>query len=1160
MSELRSFFSRPGAALGNLQYGLSPAVQTLHDPEKLPPHMRKTVAERLGVEGLWGGLLNTLSDPLTAMAVITSFILPLPTVSNLKKLGQKFKGFEKAGKNRMSTMHWIQSGHSFMFNTPIAEVFDELLTTDLGFRGKFANRAGELVNKYVKAKGRKWNELDDVLLGAWLDGLHKGKPSGFSDKIRGRAMLKADGAWTKDKDFLELAKGFRKVYDDVYAEVFMNPESRASLRTALKKSHEKSLKQWKEVERARLRAEGKTGPEATEIIRQKLAQTLEPGSKEWVAWFDEKVASKRKDYFNRIMSKRDPTGTNSREFLRFLEEEDALRAGGEVQQYVEQALYGRFGNRAGASGPNPPSWTQQRKGRMLPHVDDMKILHDAGLLDERAYQDYRQLVRKNNYGPEALNGGARDPIGMYTLGASNASATYIHEYGKLAGWTLKGHGERLMSLYHQLDPNRPEHKAIKKAMEDLYIPAALGRTTKKAYERQAIWMDRIEQASQIFGSDISKKLLGEKRAAALQKRVLDSVGVPILDPVTRRVSNWLYTSTLGGNLSSAFRNMFQLILTTGPVLGPEAMVAGTHSYMKKMGTFLDEFKNTKNSDKAFEKAFPEYARAGIPGSVVLDDSFYSLKEAMEQGTFHGLRGKVWSPVRDALMFPFSLSEKSVRAITFEGARLKALKEFSKMDKHLLRAELAPIEKVRGLKPGTMKSEEGAIWLAGKITQDTQFLSGPLNTPKAFANLGPLTRQLAHFPSRYLEYLTTAGPRMLRPTHYRNPLNGFQKQAFEKGLGPEWAGAASFLSRAYLWSDLTSAAFMEVSKGLGIGDGINMDQSLMPGAVPGMGRGPFGIFPFQPPAWAIGGSIAKDLSEGEFNETRYALPLMVPGGVAAARAIGAVPTRGAQEAARFLNRKYVDYDTPGPDGSYATYNGQGTFLGYLQPTDIMLMGSGVLEGGSKLQTIQESQQFLMKNREQIINSKRQFIEALVRGNYDTMNKTDAQFQSVYGASIRNFVSESDIERAQDRRTIGGIEKVLDTIPTYMRPMYLQAIETVMQSNPDLVGVDPAAFNQWSGMTSKQRTPWRHRPAIVNGSPYPGTAKLMHQMRNGGDNSDTGVGMGNNGGNSFNPNMGPFSQFNPYARSRAAQGGDRSVQERQGFRPTFQSFTNLNGFGG
>lgn len=1153
MSELRSIFSRPGAALGNLQYGLSPAYQTLRDPEKLPPHMRQTVAERLGVEGLWGGLLNTLSDPLTAVAVITSVILPLPTVANLQKLEQKFAGYAKTGKHGMSPFHPIQSGHSFFKNTPIGEVLDELMAADVNFKSKFANRAADLVNEYQKAKGRNWSKVDDVLLGAWLDGLHLGAPSGFKDKIRG-ALLK-QGDWAKDKDFLRMAKGFRGVYDDVYKEIFLNPEARTSIKSALQKSHERALKDWKAVERERLLSEGMTGPEATQAIRQKLEKTLVPGSDEWTKWFDEKIAPRRKNYFNRVLSKRDPTGVNSKAFAEFLTAEDALRSGGEIQKYVDSALMGRMNQKYGMSGGKVPGFVMQRKGRMLPHSDDLAVLAEAGLLNERAYGDYQALIRKHNWGPETSGiVTSRDPIGMYTLGASQASATYIHEFGKLGAWTLKGHGQRLMSLYEQLDPMKPEHKALRKALEELYIPAVLGKTTKKAFERQAIWIDRIEGAARVFDSDMSKTLLGEKRAAALRDRVLNSAGTPILDPVTRRISNYLYTSTLGGNLSSAFRNMFQLVLTTGPVLGPQALGAGVASYTKRMGTFMDEMLKTKNSDKAFAKAFPEYMKAGIPGSVILDDSFYQLKEALEQGQMHGLRGKYWSPVRDALMFPFSLSEKSVRAITFEGARWKAMRELNSMDKGLLRKTLEPIEKIRGERVGSMGVGDAAIWLAGKTVQDTQFLSGPMNTPKGFMNLGPLIRQMSQFPSRYFEELTSAGPRRLRPEMWRNPFKGFELTQFEGGLGPKWAGYASYLSRAYLWSDLTSAAFMEIGKGMGLGEGIDMDQSLIPGALPSFKPGPLGVFPFQPPALSIAAGAISDVASGEFDETRYSLPLLMPGGVAGARAVGTIPTRGAQEVARFLNRRYVDYETPGPDGSYAVYNGKGSFQGYLQPSDIFLMGSGLLEKGSKIQSIQEMQQVLMKNRENIIQNKQQYIDALMRGNYDVMNQIDRNHQQFFGSSVRNLISENDIKRAQERRTIGGIEKVLDTIPTYLRPMYLQAMQTALEGNPDLLGVEPGAFNQWTGGTSHSRNTWRFRPTQYQGTPYPtqNRAQIMRTMRDGG----AGVGAQGQGAGT---NMGPFSRFNPYARSREGQAGDRSMQERQGMRPAFQSFTDLSTFG-
>jgi hypothetical protein len=532
----------------------------------------------------------------------------------------------------------------------------------------------------------------------------------------------------------------------------------------------------------------------------------------------------------------------------------------------------------------------KRHGRMLPAVKDLEAVGEYA--NPVALGKVKDTLAKANARFVETKGRVR-PIFEYSMDAPQVTAEYIRQMANTHAWTMKtikdpitgktnGLGESLVEWYFRYaneksaiyDPLRADMLGAK------LIPMALGRMTPKAAMRAMSWSNSLVRYSDWLETPVVKAVLPKEARGTMQKWLLDGADQFAMAPASRAIAGYLYLSTLGGNPAAAARNLFQIALTTGPLVGKNYVWKGMTAALNQPAKYFDlRFGKGLPHTQAFSRAFDRYFRAGLPKSPIFEETVGNLLA----GTYDQV-AKAGVPLKasgaatatqkgkQALMSLFGASEHAVRLVSFEAAMAKGAAE--------------------GL------SLEASIPLARQVVQETQFVAGVAGLPNVLMGRAPLTRQLMQFPLRLLEFTTNVALRAGSGT---------------KALGEAWGPMAGMnpgtFARMYIWSDLIAEVGTHVF-------GTDLDQSLLSGALPTFRTsGALAPLPIVPPAISVAMAPFMDIARGDvgFEETRRIAPLLMPGGVGLARAVGSMPIPGGEEAARFLMRRYVDYDKQTSDG-------------------------------------------------------------------------------------------------------------------------------------------------------------------------------------------------------------------------------------------------------
>ncbi|MBV6343112.1 hypothetical protein HWQ67_16140 [Candidatus Magnetobacterium casensis] len=741
-----------------------------------------------------------------------------------------------------------------------------------------------------------------------------------------------------------------------------------------------------------------------------------------------------------------PDGSDLREFLTRVEDfmphypvvgtrntrqilEMVLSRGGQKIDIADPYFGGLLEQMVAVASPS----VMRREGAMLPRLEHLEKIKEY--LKLGAYEKVAQKLQESHL-RAFESGGKYRPILEYSMRGDQTLSSYVKGIAATEAWTLRGNGAKLLNAYTKfMAPGGDKVRA--EMLRSTIIPTALGRWTPEQAARQLRWSNKVVEVADWLETPTAK-LIPEGARKTLRKWLMGSIETSAVNPLSRGIQGYLYLSTLGGNPAAAARNLFQIALTTGPLLGWRATARGIESSLKKAGSYFEARSQGFDHNKAFKMAFPHYFESGLPLSPIAEEAIGGMLsgnwERAVGSAMPGLQGagRTTDKVKSALMSMFGFSESAVRLTSFEAAMQKGLKE--------------------GL------TIQQAIPLARQVVQETQFVPGLSGMPHFLAKMGPLSRQLLQFPARYFGFMTGTALRAGSGT---------------KALGAKWgplAGAnPGTLARMYVWSDLIANVASQVV-------GTNLEQSLLMGAMPGFrGEGAFAPLPVVPPFFAIMGAPLKDLASGDFRfeETRRILPLTMPGGVGFSKLVGYLPIPGGPEVAKLLERKYVDYRAVTPDGRYPVYTAKGGLTGYMTIGQIVMQGLGIPEGGPAQQTEQALMKMLTSNRERIRDMKRGYIRAVMNSNVKEAEAIDRQFGELFPElkSIRKLISQEDFDRSHQRLEVTRLEQMLDTMPPAVRPMYAEALRTALLGvDPEILGLGEAGI---SGQmrTAKQRGPSR-----------------------------------------------------------------------------------------
>lgn len=666
----------------------------------------------------------------------------------------------------------------------------------------------------------------------------------------------------------------------------------------------------------------------------------------------------------------------------------------------------------GAAARATASSLVARYGKTIPNARQLRVLAEAGEISPKLADmvDAIQIARGSATAGPLLSHDLRivQALSHYTdsLGRAYVMRAYRDPHGvyrKGLGAYFK-HQVGVLATSSNLSNQRNAQLLM-----DTYLPALMGRSSVEQYSRGLEWGAMKNWTAKMLESPKVRSVVGPKVADRLTEMLHYGTGFATWHQAGGKIASWFYLTTLGFNPATAAQNLFQSILTTGAIVPSKHVLGALDETWTGFVKMQKMMRAGATEHEALAKVFPAFAKEGLEVEPLFAEAIHGAKEAMP-----GLLR----------------AEQAAGSLTRGGRSFaqKALGLFGMTERfnHLWAFNAAHRWAQSAAVPA---SEWGHV--AAKVTRLGQLWAGPFSIPSGLVNVPAPLRQFTTFPAKMLNFLALSAAGGV------------------PNLGPGGLFNPGTLGRAMLGS----MAAYEAGRGL-----LNTDlsSSLLFGAVPDpAARGPFAPLPVVPPTLAVGGAAALDFATGEFNELKRAWPLLVPGGIAAARAVpfvaGAVSPETAEVASGVTGRPRADYENIGPDGRIAVYSSEGSLIGRFSQVEIIRRALGL--GGEEAADEAALTKYLVRQRDMIRDYRRRYITATMEQDAEEAERIDLAYQREIGIGPIQ-VKKSDMRAYTMRKDIGRLERVMETLPPEARPLYANIIGTVMaNAGPHMLGVDP-----------------------------------------------------------------------------------------------------------
>lgn len=967
-------FSGIGQATQNLLVGdMSAAWRAMLTPDDLGPLERDALLNKIGIAG--DSFKGRILRTITNPAVLLSIGATfLFPIPTARNLFKVKAGVE----SMLAKVPFLRSfaGPRVAFKgTPVPEILDNIETATHGFWDKhMSGILAPAFSKYEIAVGHAVTAREQAIIFSWLEKLHVRAPIGW-DKV-GILMPNLDKHMTKP--MRDVATAVRKALDNTKTTLFEDAVSVAALRKTAK----------------RMRDTGYPDEGLDQIVSM-----LGKGKGTYSGlpnYMPHRVVRTELDIIN----------------LRA-----AALATANNEDFKRQAQY-RMMNFLGRE-------FYQRKGGMVPALQELMVVGD--LVDSGAYLRLTNGIKdKLVAGFKTAGMGARSvanlerrtldeimsrgnrlvsegelPIfqraladnmpAQYSIKLEPVLQQYYHSVSRTYAWSVKENGTKLLGEVQRAKLlAATDSRAAWRAnmLENTVIPSALGKPTPRQVINAGLWDQRMGEIVATLDRPSIRGLIGDKFANTLKEYYHANLGTFSLRGLTMGASSYFYMSTLGLNPSAAFKNAFQPVFSTGALVGFKNMFAGhADAWAKSDVYFRARMSKGMGHVDAIAKAFPEFAEAGLAGNPVIDEA---LGRAFE------------SAYRIHKTAPGSIS-------LVDRAKRAGMAMFTATETHNRVGAF-----YAGLRHAAQDGLKGAeaVAHARKIVVRSQLVGSLADTPMIFQSGGvlanPLLRQLAQFPVRTLE---------------------FTAEGVQEALTGNPARMIRQVAGVYITSE--------------IGDvlGINLGDALMGGISPMFSsvneKGAIlAPLPIVPPVIALGAGIASTLT-GDWETIHRQLPLLVPGGVGLARAVGFIPGSSdvPKAVARWLGRKHADYKGVNPlTGRIPVYTGQGNLTGYYSPWEITKYALGIRGGGID-EEAQAAQQ-LAKDGDLMKQVRRNYTDALFANDPRKAAGIEAEYEKRFGHRIAITINQ--IRAMQKRRKLTRIEKQLATLPREARPQYEKAL--------------------------------------------------------------------------------------------------------------------------
>lgn len=480
------------------------------------------------------------------------------------------------------------------------------------------------------------------------------------------------------------------------------------------------------------------------------------------------------------------------------------------------------------------------------------------------------------------------------------------------------------------------------------------------------------------------------------------------------IARIFYGSTIGLNLNTALTNLLQPLHNLHQ-LGFKNTAKAYAQSIEQMYAYgkaraqLGRGASPQQIEDAMDRTMSRTLAGGVKVKMRDIADISTAWDAVEKPGFGAQISNTRGGVFEAVMKPFQVTEMVNRLAT-GNAVLNAAEDGWKMAGRS--SKLDPFR---------------AIQEARSAVETMQFGSSPLNRPLMFYTdylRNPAIRQFLQFPVRSAVNIVTmpglvGGTRKVAGMEVSSPFGVFATDTLRM-LG-------------------VSAIAYEVGKNM---FGADLSRGLAVGFVPDIDveKDDALMLPVPPFADAMYSGVRSVLAGGDKEILSDVVPLIVPGGVAISRALGGLPKSETLQALG-MQKRYAAWDQADAEGNVPVFDQNSRLLGMYSGPDIVLRSMGTDMG--RFQNQGEVTQFLLKNRDQMRDLRRQWIASVLNNNMQQAGKIKANYERQFGMPLT--VTQQQMKEAVRVREESIAGRTLSSMDKDLQDQYRQVMEqTVPQA--------------------------------------------------------------------------------------------------------------------
>jgi hypothetical protein len=502
------------------------------------------------------------------------------------------------------------------------------------------------------------------------------------------------------------------------------------------------------------------------------------------------------------------------------------------------------------------------------------------------------------------------------------------------------------------------------------------------------------------------------------------------------IARVFYGSTIGLNLNTALTNLLQPLHNLHQLGFKNTAKAYAQSIEQmyaygKARAALGKGASPQQIEDAMDRTMSRTLAGGVKVKMRDVADIGSAWDAVEKPGFGAQISNTSGGVFEAVMRPFQITEMMNRMAT-GNAVLNAAED-----------GWAMASRKSKLDPYRAQQE------ARSAVEMMQFGSSPLNRPLMFYTdylRNPAIRQFLQFPVRSAVNLVTM-PGMVGGT--RNV------------LGKEVSNPYAIAGLDTMRMLGVSAIAYEVGKNM---FGADLSRGLAVGFVPDVDvdKDKELMLPVPPFADAMYSGVRSLMAGGDKEILSDVVPLLIPGGVSISRALGALPKSDTLQALG-LQKRYAGWDQADQEGNVPVFDQTGRMMGMYSGTDIVLRSMGTDMG--RFQNQGEVTQFLLKNRDEMRNQRREWIAAVLNNNMSAAQKVKANYERQFGMPLT--VTQQQMKEAVRVREESISSRTLSSMDKDLQQQYknvMQATVPQAMTGPQFP-IEQGSMYVWSNLPKR-----------------------------------------------------------------------------------------------